>query len=120
MKKNKTRLCISPICWLFFLTILPTAFVRAQGVYRPLVAEIPGELGAFVGWAVKTTIGLGLGLAVLMIVTSGFNMLLNPTNAGTLSKAKERLFDAIFGLAVIFLSYLALRTINPELVNFNF
>lgn len=86
----------------------------------PLTVGMPGDLGGFVSWAVKTTIGLGLGLAVLMIVVSGFTILLNPTNAGSLSKAKERLFDAIFGLAVIFLSWLVLSTINPGLVSFSF
>jgi len=65
------------------------------------------------------SLGIGSLLALLMIVLGGYMYMTASGNAEQTSKGKEYIWGAIIGLALLFTAYLLLRTINPDLTNFN-
>lgn len=99
--------------------------VSAQETYTPLVT-LPGVTTAgkptnpvemikgFYGLA----IGIGSVIAVAMIIIAGFKYMYQESISGK-SGAKEQITNAFIGLLVILASYIILRTINADLVNFN-
>ncbi|OGE83684.1 MAG: hypothetical protein A3B10_04485 [Candidatus Doudnabacteria bacterium RIFCSPLOWO2_01_FULL_44_21] len=65
------------------------------------------------------SLGVGGLLALLMVIFGGYMYMTAAGNAEQASKGVEMLWGAIIGLALLFGAYLLLRTINPDLVNFN-
>lgn len=63
-------------------------------------------------------IGIGAVIAVLMIIFGGFEYMYQES-IGSKSAAKERITNAFLGLGVILASFIILRTINADLVDFN-
>ncbi len=55
-------------------------------------------------------------LAAIMLMAAGVLWLTSRGDSGQVSKAKNMIFGSILGLAILFLSYTILYTINPELV----
>lgn len=101
-----------------------TAFAETV-TYAPLTT-IPGIFQAGVATnpvsVVKGLYGLAIGagsiIAVVMIVLAGFKYMYDESIYGK-SGAREQIQNAFLGLIVILGSYILLRTINAELVNFN-
>lgn len=65
------------------------------------------------------SLGVGALLALLMTVIGGYKYMTASGNAEQSSGGVEMMWGAVIGLALLFGSYLLLRTINPDLVNFN-
>ncbi len=80
------------------------------GIYRV------NNFGAFLNGMMKILISLGAVLAVLLIVIGGFQYITSASEGGK-GSAKERIENALIGLAILLGSYLILNTINPDLVN---
>lgn len=104
--------------------LIGTQTVFASAEYVPITKGL-GDGGAidmntFVNWVITYSISLGGALAVLMIVIGGFQMVLYAGQPSAKSAAKEKLFNAIFGFGLLLLSYLILKSINPNLVSFSF
>lgn len=104
-----------------------TAFALAVDTnYVPLVT-IPGVLQA--GKATNPVsvlkgiyglaIGIGSVIAVIMIIFAGLKYIYEESIVGK-SGAREQIQNAFIGLFVILGSYILLRTVNPDLVNFDF
>lgn len=64
-------------------------------------------------------LGAAIALAILMIVLGGFEYITSATGAGK-GDGKKKIYDALTGLVILLLSWLALNTINPDLVNWTF
>lgn len=114
MKKNTKKIFHTSA--LFFA--LP--FVTMAADYDPITPLVPGNVNDFINWFIQTAIGIGSALAVLMIVVGGFRILLMAGNPSARSAAKEMMFNALFGLGILILSYLILNSINPDMVSFSF
>lgn len=69
--------------------------------------------------AFSVLLAVAIALAILMIVIGGFEYVTSAT-AGGKGEGGKKIRDALTGLAIILLSWLALYTINPKLVEWNF
>lgn len=56
-------------------------------------------------------------LALAQMIIGGTMYILAAGNSTLVAEAKDTIFQALLGLAVLLVSYLLLRTINPDLVN---
>ncbi len=102
-----------------------------QSVYGVDYTPTPGGTGGGVPTKADTTtlpklinqiytwaLGISALLALLMTVLGGYYYMTSGGNAEQASKGTEMIWGAIIGLVLLFGSYLILRTINPDLVNF--
>lgn len=101
--------------------IIPTESTPQQYVPLAPIDTDPGiyqvnNFGAFLNGMMKILISLGAVLAVLLIVIGGFQYITSASEGGK-GSAKERIENALIGLAILLGSYLILNTINPDLVN---
>ncbi|MBI4363630.1 MAG: hypothetical protein HY545_02160 [Candidatus Doudnabacteria bacterium] len=81
---------------------------------QPIVA-LPKCINQIYTWA----LGAAALLAFLMIIIGGYFIMTAQGSGEQTTKGKEFIYSAIIGLVLLFTAYLLLRTINPDLVNFN-
>ncbi len=74
-------------------------------------------LAAYIGAFYKYIVGASAIAAAVMIVWGGFLYIFGATSGGT-SKGKEKIRDALIGLALILGSYTVLESINPSTLQF--
>ncbi|MFA5736675.1 MAG: hypothetical protein WC893_00720 [Candidatus Paceibacterota bacterium] len=82
------------------------------------IAKEPIKLTTYLKGAYQTFFVIVFSAAVIMIVWAGFEYMMTDVISSK-SKAKKRLKDAFWGLAIAGFSYLILYIINPDLVQFN-
>jgi hypothetical protein len=97
-------------------------------IENPVLLEpIPGVAGktgskfdfpAFMRGLFSALLAIGAILAVFMLVYGGISYMMSDV-VGNKAKAKERMRDAVLGLLLLIGSVLILRTINPNLLNFD-
>ena len=114
---------------IFIITILLLAgssgFVLAEcdPSQTELEIKLPGLEGCVNGPAdylsgiYKLSLGVGVFLAAMVIVRAGIKYAISGDNATKQKDAKDDIFQAIFGLVVLFGSVIILRTINPDLTD---
>ena len=87
----------------------------------------PGDAGApgkdttlpqYIKYLFNFGIGIGGILVFVMFVYAGILWTTSAGNPTAISKAKSKMFGAIAGLALLFLSYIIIVTLNPELAIF--
>lgn len=61
-----------------------------------------------------TVIGI---LAVVMIIVSGVQWISSAGNSEVIGKARKRIFGAVIGMFIAYMSYIILHSINPATVN---
>lgn len=83
-----------------FFAIIPFIAKYLEGIFRYVLA-------------------IGGIVATVLIMAAGFDWILAAGSAEAISKAKAKITNAVFGLVLIFGSYLLLSTINPDLVKLN-
>ncbi len=117
--KQKIAITVS----VFVLIFAPLALKATDFTYTPM-EEIPGfgkptsyeeyvlAIYKFGLW----TVGIS---AVLMISIGAFMYITSAGNTSQTGKAREVITDAIIGVVLALLSYIALYTINPNLVRIN-
>jgi len=82
------------------------------------VSEIPkGDLAYFVNLVYNFAVAAGTSLAVIMIMFAGYKYITSSGNPEGIAEAKDILFGSITGLVIILLTYVILRTIDPNLLN---
>jgi len=90
--------------------------------YKPL-EDLPGvktnNLGVYLGGMFELAIGIATALAVLMIVIGGFKYMTVEASHYSIEEAKEQIKGALIGLVLVLASWLILKTINTDFVNFN-
>ena len=109
---------------LFVTCLFPTALVFAQG-YVPLAPLIDPATGSTVSGGLGLTgylelmfrIGIAFAgaLAVLMLVIAGIEYVGSAASEAVKSDAKNRMWNAIWGLLLALLSWILLTVINPDL-----
>lgn len=70
----------------------------------------------FLNWLFPALLSVAAILAFLKIVFAGFKWIAAAGNPSTIQDAKDAIFKAVLGLALAFVAWLILWTINPALV----
>lgn len=68
----------------------------------------------YVGFIYRLASGIIGVIAVLVIVVSGIQISMAGDDSAKIGEAKERIVQSLFGLAVLFLAGLILRSVNPN------
>jgi hypothetical protein len=88
-----------------------------------LEIQLPGLSGCingpgnYLAGIYKLSLGVGVFLAAMVIVMAGIKYATAGDNSSKQKEAREDIFQAIFGLLILFGSVIILRTINPDLAN---
>ena len=80
------------------------------------VTFIENSLVSYIQLIYKFSLGIAGLLVFIMIVWGGIQYTISAGNPALTGDAKDRIFQAIFGLILLALSFIVLNTINPELV----
>lgn len=102
----------------------PNANPEVRAVYNPPSAvkldAKASETKFFSGLTGTYRLGLSLvGIsALLMIVWGGINYIIARDDSSKVTAAKEKIRNALIGILIAATSYALLKTINPDLVNF--
>lgn len=75
------------------------------------------ELTEIIAWFYYFIVGIAGFATFVMLVYGGFRWLTSAGNPSSVTDAKDIITKALLGLLLIFLSWLILQTINPELTN---
>ena len=111
-------------------TFIVPAFVSAQQQQRPyeLLVPLPGEgrmithvtnFSTYVIFMFQLLIGVAVALAVIMITIGGIQYMTSELPGGK-SDGKEKITQALWGLALAAGAYLILYTIDPNILNSDF
>lgn len=74
-------------------------------------------LPSYINYLFLFGLGLIAILALAQMISGGIVYILAAGNAAKVEDAKDIIWQALFGLGLLLVSYLLLRTINPDLVN---
>jgi hypothetical protein len=97
---------------------LPAPVVAPTPPPPPAKINIAG-LGIYVNQIYIWSLAAAAILALLMIVVGGYITLTAAGNAERATRGKSYIFSSLIGLILLFGSYILLRTINPDLVDFS-
>jgi hypothetical protein len=75
-------------------------------------------ISVFLVGAYKLGVGMAAILAIIMIMVGGFIWIAAAGDSGKIGRAKKMISGAVIGLVLTVGSYVALQTVNPDLVNF--
>ncbi len=81
------------------------------------VDYIENSLAEYIKIIYRFALGLSGLLVFIMIVWGGIQYTISAGDTGLMGDARDRIFKAILGMALLFLSYIILNTINPDLVS---
>ncbi len=117
--ENLNRVLLFVVCCLLFVSPALAQFRLETGL-----PGVPGgqlttgkELPEYINYLFIFGLGsIGI-LALGVMMFGGIQYILAAGNAAKTEDAKEWIKSALYGLALLFASYLILRTINPDLVN---
>ncbi len=73
-----------------------------------------GFIKGFVNIIYRLAVGIVGVIAVIVIVVNGIRISTAGDDSGVVSDAKERIAQSIFGLAILFLAWIILRSVNPN------
>ena len=114
--------------FIFILGIMSTAAVAHAAEGFVPIAPIPGPNGApitqstsledYINAAFRIALGVGAVLAVIYIGVGGFEYMLSQTLPGQ-KDGRARIWNALYGLAILILVFLVLYIINPNIVSLN-
>jgi hypothetical protein len=116
--KRKIFKITAPLLFLFPTSVFAASYTLLESINGYSVFN--GDLNSYLTVAVSWVIGLATGLAVFMLVYSGFMMATTMGDTGRLNKAKEHIKDAAMGLLILAIAGLLLKQINPNLLNIGF
>lgn len=100
-----------------------TVFIYGQDssgdpFYETVGTPDPQKVTEFLGQLFVFLLGLVGVSAFFMISWGGFQYATSAANPGAISAAKEKIWGALFGLALAAGSVIVLQTINPDLIKF--
>ncbi len=95
-------------------TVNPCKLSSVQGS-PDRIGSLPKCVNQIYVWS----LGVGVLLALLMMVLGGYYLMTAAGNAEQAAKGKEYITGALIGVTILFAAYLLLNEINPDLVNFN-
>lgn len=122
--KKLLLLLILSVIFLYTIYNIPnTSMAVAQVQLETGLPNVPRQLPAenTLPTYIKYLFIFGLSsisiLALAYMIMGGVMYILAAGNSSLVAEAKDTIFQALLGLAVLLVSYLLLRTINPDLVN---
>jgi len=121
IKNLKAALFVSFLL-VFCLLSLVTS-VRAQVQLETALPNIPGApnpdsgLPEYINYLFIFGLGAIAFLALAQMMIGGLTYILAAGNVAKVEDAKDTIRQALLGLGLLLVSYLLLRTINPDLVN---
>lgn len=81
------------------------------------VDYIENSLAEYIRTIYRFALGLSGLLVFIMIVWGGIQYTISAGNTTATGDARDRIFQAILGMGLLFLSYIILNTINPDLIS---
>ncbi len=129
--KNKNKIYLTILTLLVLFVVITPFVYAAEPIDFSPVTDIPlldswtpGEtINASVGaenvfnQIFSLSIRIGAMLAVFMFIWGGLNMIMARDNASNITRGKEKMKNAIFGLLMLLSTFIVLNTINPDLVD---
>jgi len=105
-------------CFMFHVSPV-VAQVQLETGIPNAPSQLPAgqELPSYIRYLFIFGLGLISILALAQMIIGGITYILAAGNAAKVEEAKDTIFQALFGLGILLVSYLLLRTINPDLVN---
>ncbi|MBI2013195.1 MAG: hypothetical protein HYS88_01980 [Candidatus Colwellbacteria bacterium] len=100
---------------LSFILIVPVVFAQDGKPIDQVIAEQKIPIGEQVASFYQWTLGISALVALGILVYAGLAYTTSGGNASRQSDAKQWIWNALIGLALLFGSYLILNTINPDL-----
>ena len=96
------------------MNILCTSNIRR---INTAIGCIPIEdSGALIGWVLRWAIGIGGGIAFILILVAGFQIMTSAGNPDRLRAGQELLTSAIAGLILLVFSVFILRVIGIDIL----
>ena len=125
MKNQKLK--IKNFTFYFIFTIFCLLFAVSVMAQVKLETGLPGipssglpvgqELPSYINYLFIFSLGLVTILALTQLIIGGITYILAAGNAAKVEDAKDMILQALLGVGILLISYLLLRTINPDLVN---
>ncbi len=118
-KKIKILFLIGAISLLFFAPVALAQYQLETGLPNVPGGQLPAgsELPSYIKYLFIFGLGLITILALGVMIFGGIQYILAAGNAAKTEDAKAWIQQALLGLGLLLVSYLLLRTINPDLVN---
>ena len=119
IKKTKILFLIGVISLLFFAPAALAQYQLETGLPGVPGGRLPAgsELPSYIKYLFIFGLGLITILALGTMMFGGIQYILAAGNAAKTEEAKAWIQQALLGLGLLLVSYLLLRTINPDLVN---
>ena len=119
MKINKVKDCLIIFVRVFFLfpqlVLAATTTVTSTTGFEQICNRDAG-LASCIQKIYLLSLGLGSIVALLMIVLAGYSYMTAGGNAQQVESAKGSFESAFIGLIIIFVAFILLNLINPDLV----
>jgi len=125
MKNQKSK--IKNFTFYFIFTVFYLLFAASAMAQVKLETGLPGipssglpvgqELPSYIRYLFIFGLSLITILALTWMIIGGITYILAAGNAAKVEDAKDMILQAILGVGILLVSYLLLRTINPDLVN---
>ena len=125
MKNQKLK--IKNFAFYFIFTVFYLLFAVSAMAQVKLETGLPNipasglpvgqELPSYISYLFIFSLGLVTILALTQMIIGGITYILAAGNAAKVEDAKDMIYQALLGLGILLVSYLLLRTINPDLVN---
>ncbi len=84
------------------------------------IGNIPTKIGDFVNRLLGILIGIGAGIAVLLIIYAGYKLMTSQGNPEAIQNAKDMITSAIVGLLFIIFSIVILEVIGVDILKIPF
>lgn len=94
------------------LTTKGGACTQVQTAFGPINTDV----ASLVGDVLRVLIGISGGVAVLLVIAAGYQLITSQGNPEKVKEARERLTSAIVGLLFIFFSVTILQIIGIQLL----
>lgn len=115
---------LTPRCCASLSAVCPTPIPTPTPLPNPCDPDhtytalgcLPNDPSAFVGWLLGAVIGLGGGIAFLLIVYGGFLVVMSSGDPEKLNNGKEMIVSALAGLLLIVFSVILLRIIGVDIL----
>ncbi len=109
---QSTGYCVDPAA-----VVIPSPNCQDGETVNTAVGEIPTcNLNAFAAWFMGWAVGIGGGIAFLLILMGGFRIMSSGGNPDQIKAGKEQLTSAITGLLFIIFSVFLLQLIGVEIL----
>ncbi|MBI2446328.1 MAG: hypothetical protein HYV51_00720 [Parcubacteria group bacterium] len=107
------------LCFMFHVSSVAAQVKLETGIPGIPASGLPvgQELPSYINYLFIFSLGLVTILALTQMIIGGITYILAAGNAAKVEDAKDMILQALLGLGILLVSYLLLRTINPDLVN---